>query len=214
MRRNPNGMTRPNCPAIIFNNSGSMVAHGRLQKTMDIIRDIAGMNRHGAGSGADFYVSDARTGLPDFVTHIDIEWPAYSAPLIPIITGQDYINTMALAAVISEYPVGVHIIDDGDGISDDIAEALHLLKDMKNPAYRTPVILYYVRGISDPALQRMNRMYEHFMKLCPEDSGFNISVYFAAIDAAVGYAQATTGRPRKITGKVDDFFQHHGPSQE
>tara|TARA_R110002096_G_C14297275_1_gene698145 strand:+ start:63 stop:692 length:630 start_codon:yes stop_codon:yes gene_type:complete len=209
MRRNTGQAQYPKCPAIIFNNSGSMVAAGRLEKTMEIIVETTRIF-----SGADFYVSDARTGLPTFVAHIEGGWPAYSAPLIPIITGQDYINTMALAAVISEYPVGVHIIDDGDGISDDIAEALHLLKDMKNPAYRTPVILYYVRGISDPALQRMNRVYEHFMKLCPKDSGFNISMYFAAVDAAVGYAQATTGRPRKITGKVDDFFQHHGPSQE
>ena len=167
----------PKCPAIIFNNRSSMVAHGRLQKTMDIIRDIAGMERHGAGSGADFYVSDARTGLPDFVTHIDIEWPAYSAPLIPMITGHDYINTMALAAVISEYPAGVHIIDDGDGITEDIAEALHLLKDMKNPAYMNPVTLYYVRDQSN--WKGASSLYEEFMRMVPEDAGFNTSMYHA-----------------------------------
>jgi len=176
MRKNTGQAEYPKCPAIIFNNSGSMVAAGRLEKTMEIIVGTTYNSAH----GADFYVSDARTGIPTFAAHIEDGWGAFSAPLIPIITGHDYINIMALAAVISEYPAGVHIIDDGDGISEDIAEALHLLKDMKNPAYMNPVILYYVRGQSQS--QSVNRHYEQFRKLCPEGSGFNISMYHAAIN--------------------------------
>tara|TARA_R110000751_G_scaffold301540_1_gene414191 strand:- start:31 stop:612 length:582 start_codon:yes stop_codon:yes gene_type:complete len=174
MSKNTGYTSNIKCPAIIFNNSGSMVAPGRLEKTMEIIVETTRNSAH----GADFYVSDARTGIPTFAAHIEEGWPAFSAPLIPIITGHDYINTMALAAVISEYPAGVHIIDDGDGISQDISRALHLLKDMKNPAYMNPVILYYVRGQTSHL--HVNRHYEQFRKLCPEVGGFNISMYHAA----------------------------------
>ena len=30
----------PKCPAIIFNNSGSMLAEGRVEKSMEIIRKV------------------------------------------------------------------------------------------------------------------------------------------------------------------------------
>lgn len=164
----------PKCPAIIFNNSGSMSAIGRAEKTMDIITNTVRQSE----TGADYYISDERTGIPSFVTHIaDAVYRSHSAPLIPIITGDDYMNTLALAAIIQEYPVGVHIIDDGDSIMQSITEALHLLKSMKNPAYMNPITLYIVR--SQQEYQAVNRHYEQFMKKCPESSGFNISMYHA-----------------------------------
>ena len=127
----------PKCPAIILNNSGSMMAKGRLEKTVSITSSIARYN-----NGADFYVNDARTGIPDYVTHIDGDIWRYTQPLLPMMTGDDYFNTLGLAAVISEYPAGIHLIDDGDDIGRYIPEALHLLKSMKHPGYMHPVLLY------------------------------------------------------------------------
>src|SRR5210317_504425 len=97
----------PKCPAIILNNSGSMMAKGRLEKTASITSSIARYN-----NGVDFYVNDARTGIPDYVTHIRADTWRYTQPLLPMMTGEDYFNTLALAAVISEYPAGIHLIDD------------------------------------------------------------------------------------------------------
>ncbi len=174
MRKGYKSSRMPKCPAVIFNNSGSMSANGRAEKTMAIISDAL-LNSE---TGIDYYISDDRTGIPFFVTHLaDQQFGSHSAPLIPLITGDDYMNPLALAAIIEEYPAGVHLIDDGDSITDAITEALHLLKDMKNPAYMNQVTLYLVRGQRES--KAVKRAYEMFMKGCPEDSGFNISMYHA-----------------------------------
>ena len=174
MRTGYSSYRAPKCPAIIFNNSGSMCAIGRVEKTMDIITDVV----RASENGADYYISDDRTGIPSFVTHIaDEVYGSHTAPLIPLITGEDYMNTMALAAIIEEYPAGVHIIDDGDGIGAAVGEALHLLKSMKNPAYMNPITLYIVRGQSQ--YKSVDRHYESARKKCPESSGFNFTMYHA-----------------------------------
>ena len=174
MRSGYSSYRAPICPAIIFNNSGSMMAIGRVEKTMDIITDVV----RASETGADYYLCDERTGIPSFVTHIaDTRHGSHTAPLIPRITGEDYMNTMALAAIIEEYPAGVHIIDDGDSIGAAAGEALHLLKSMKNPAYMNPITLYIVRGQSE--YKSVNRHYENFITQCPESSGFNTTMYHA-----------------------------------
>ena len=174
MRSGYSSYRAPICPAIIFNNSGSMMAIGRVEKTMDIITDVVRVSE----TGADYYLSDERTGIPSFVTHIaDTRHGSHTAPLIPRITGEDYMNTMALAAIIEEYPAGVHIIDDGDSITRAITDALNLLKSMKNPAYMNPIKLYIVRGQAQ--YQSVNRMYENLMAKLPESSGFNLTMYHA-----------------------------------
>lgn len=151
-----------------------MKAIGRVEKTMDIITDVL----RASENGADYYLSDERTGIPVFVTHIESRpYIGFSAPLIPIITGEDYMNTMALAAMLQEYPAGVHIIDDGDSITRAITDALYLLKSIKNPAYMNPITLYIVRGQSE--YKAVDRMYENIMKKCPESSGFNLTMYHA-----------------------------------
>ncbi len=161
------------CPAIIFNNSGSMLKSGRVDAAMDIIRET-----FDTGYGVDYYVNDTRTGIPDFVTHIEDNYYgiSFTAPLIPMVNGDDYINTLALAAVISEYPEGVHIIDDGDGIGKDISEALHLLKSMKSPGYMHPVTLHYIRGPEE--VRRVEQFFEHCMSLVPEDEGFRVKFHY------------------------------------
>jgi hypothetical protein len=178
MRKGYSSGGPPKCPAVIFNNSGSMMAIGRVEKTMDIISDAV----RNSETGIDYYISDERTGIPFFITHLaDEQFGSHSAPLIPLITGDDYMNPLALAAIISEYPAGVHLIDDGDSIMGAITEALHLLKDRKNPAYMNPVTYYFVRGQGEQ--QSVNRAYENFIAGCPEESGFNLSMYHAIPDA-------------------------------
>ena len=166
------GTIAPKCPAIIFNNSGSMVARGRVAKVMEIIRDTVRMNQP---DGVDFYVNDARTGIPNFVTHITVAasgYQCYSAPLIPMIEGDDYINTLGLASVISEYPEGVLFIDDGDGVGGDISDALHLLKSMKSPGYMHPITIFYVRPEREK--ETVEKYFEHCMRLVPKDEGFDV----------------------------------------
>jgi hypothetical protein len=165
----------PKCPAIILNNSGSMMASGRVQKSMDIIRAI--LRRDEAGS-ADYYVNDARTGIPDFITHLGGEAHGeYSNPLIPIMTGEDYMNTLALAAVIQEYPMGVYLIDDGDSITAWVSEALSMLAEMGSPAYQTPIGIFIVRGPGERAA--VDRMNESLKRMIPKSEGFNVSVIHA-----------------------------------
>jgi len=165
----------PKCPAIILNNSGSMMAGGRVQKSMDIIREI--LRRDEIGS-ADYYVNDARTGIPDFITHLTGDAHGeYSTPLIPIMTGEDYMNTLALAAVIQEYPMGVYLIDDGDSITAWVSEALSMLKEMGSMAYQNPIGIFIVRGETERiAVERMN---ESLKKRIPKSEGFNVSVIHA-----------------------------------
>jgi len=165
----------PKCPAIILNNSGSMMATGRLEKTVSITSSIA---RYAVG--ADFYVNDARTGIPDYVTHIDGDTWRYTQPFLPMMTGDDYINTLGLAAVISEYPAGIHLIDDGDDTDRYLSEALHLLKSIKHPGYMHPITVYFVRPMRDD--ERVFSYKERLMRKLPSDSGFNIECYHAAPD--------------------------------
>ncbi|MBP03310.1 MAG: hypothetical protein CMA72_00775 [Euryarchaeota archaeon] len=166
----------PKCPAIILNNSGSMMAEGRLEKTASITSAIARDN-----NGVDFYVNDARTGIPDYVTHIDGDTWRYTQPFLPMMTGEDYFNTLALAAVISEYPAGIHIIDDGDDTGYSLWTSLHLLKSMKHPGYMHPVTVYFVRPMDDAnglVLRYSNELKQNL----PSDEGFNVECYHAAPD--------------------------------
>lgn len=151
----------PNCPAIIFNNSGSMAALGRVEKSFEIIRYIG---QHGENP-FDMYVNDARTGIPDFIAHIeDISHGKLNPPLLPIVTGEDYMNPLALAAIIQEYP-SVHIIDDGDSITDWCVEALELLESMGFDGKRT-VTLWYVRGHLEKS--SVDRHYDSLKKNYPQ----------------------------------------------
>tara|TARA_R110002020_G_scaffold205131_2_gene409671 strand:- start:5302 stop:5805 length:504 start_codon:yes stop_codon:yes gene_type:complete len=151
-----------------------MAANGRVEKTMDIIFSLV----HGSKTGIDYYVSDSRTGIPDFVSHLTFDrHGAYTQPLIPLIMGDDYMNPLAIAAIIEEYPAGVHIIDDGDSITRVVTDALIMLKDMKKPAYMNPITLYVVREHWQK--KAVDSHYEHLMKRCPEESGFNMSMYHA-----------------------------------
>ena len=175
MRKGYSSFSAPKCPAIILNNSGSMMGGGRVQKSMDIIREI--IRRDEIGS-ADYYVNDARTGIPDFITHLTGEAHGeYSTPLIPIMTGEDHMNSLALAAVIEEYHMGVYLIDDGDSITTWVSEALSMLKEMGSPAYRTPIGIFIIRGPSETA--SVDRMNENLKKRIPKSEGFNVSVIHA-----------------------------------
>ena len=192
MRKGYSAFKAPKCPAIILNNSGSMMASGRVQKTMDIIREI--LRRDEAGS-ADYYVNDARTGIPDFITHLSGESHGeYSTPLIPIMTGEDYMNTLALAAVIDEYPMGVYLIDDGDSITGWVSEALSMLKEMKNPAYQTPIGIFIVRSEAESIA--VNRTNESLKMMIPKSEGFNVSVIHAI---PVQVDQLTSFRDRTLS---------------
>lgn len=175
MRPGFSSFKAPKCPAIILNNSGSMQAEGRVQKSMDIIREILRTDEIGS---ADFYVNDARTGIPNFITHLAGETHGeYSTPLIPIMTGEDYMNTLALEAVIQEYPMGVYLIDDGDSITGWVSEALSMLKEMKSPAYQTPIGIFIVRSAAESiAVDRMN---ESLKKRIPKSEGFTVVVTHA-----------------------------------
>ena len=175
MRKGYSSFSAPKCPAIILNNSGSMMASGRVQKSMDIIREILRTDEIGS---ADYYVNDARTGIPDFITHLaGDKHGEYSTPLIPIMTGEDYMNTLALAAVIQEYPMGVYLIDDGDSITGWVSEALSMLKEMKSPAYQTPIGIFIVRSAAETV--SVDRFNENLKKRIPKSEGFNVSVIHA-----------------------------------
>ena len=169
----------PKCPAIIFNNSGSMLAEGRVEKSMEIIRDI--VRTH---DGADFYVNDGRRGIPDFITHLGGgKFGLYSAPLIPMITGDDYWNAFAIAAIIVEYPVGVHIIDDGDG-SDWLEDALEMCERLTEDTYKHPITVYMLRSKAESSM--VKRYYDRLKSLSPEDS--NITVYHVIPKSNTGYS--------------------------
>ena len=190
MRPGLSDWASPKCPAIILNNSGSMMAGGRVQKSMDIIREI--LRRDEIGS-ADFYVNDARTGIPDFITHLaGDKHGEYSTPLIPIMTGEDYMNTLALAAVIQEYPMGVYLIDDGDSITGWVSEALSMLKEMKSPAYQTPIGIFVVRGAAESIA--VNRMNESLKKRIPKSEGFTVVVTHACAIPEMDYRDYTPDR--------------------
>jgi|TARA_B100001778_G_scaffold334953_1_gene349569 hypothetical protein len=126
------------CPAIIFNNSGSMAAIGRVEKSFEIIKDV------GRNSSFDLYVNDARTGIPDFVAHIEsIRHGTLNPPLLPLVSGEDYMNPLALAAIIQEYN-SVHIIDDGEA-SAFLWNALEILDNIGFDERRS-ITLYIIRS--------------------------------------------------------------------
>ena len=149
----------PKYPAIIFNESGSMRAPGRMEKSMELIIDLS------YETPVDFYINSAQKTYQ---------------PLLPIPSGEDYMSILALASLIEEYPEGVHLIDDGDSITGWVSEALHLLKSMKSPGYMHPVTVYMVR--SAKSLKMVESYYEHFMKELPADEGFNVQFYFAVTE--------------------------------
>jgi hypothetical protein len=168
---------KPDFPAIIFNESGSMGASGRIGKSMDI---IMGLTRN---NPADYYINSADTGYPRFVSHLNQLWSSTKhrgQPLLPIPTGEDYMNPLALASLIEEYPEGVHLIGDADSITDWVDEALHLLKSMKSSGYMHPVTVYFVRG--SVYKEVIESYYENFIKRLPADEGFNVEFYWAIAD--------------------------------
>lgn len=167
----------PKYPAIIFNESGSMRAPGRMEKSMELIMNLS------YETPVDFYINSADTGYPRFISHLGRLWSSAQKtyqPLLPIPSGEDYMSILALASLIEEYPEGVHLIDDGDSITGWVSEALHLLKSMKSPGYMHPVTVYMVRGAK--SLKMVESYYEHFMKELPADEGFNVQFYFAVTE--------------------------------
>ena len=183
------------CPAIILNNSGSMQAGGKVQKTMDIIMEILSKDELGS---ADFYVNDARTGIPDFITHLSgIDFAEYSTPLIPIMTGKDYMNTLALAALIQEYPMGVYIIDDGDEITEWVSEALLMLREMKSPAMGTPIGIFIVRGATESI--SVDKQYESLKKRVPKSEGFTVVVTHASAIPEYRHSHSTIHADRTLS---------------
>ncbi len=176
----------PEYPAIIFNESGSMAAPGRLQKSMTLIRDLT------YKSPADYYINSADTGYPRFISHLGKLFAPRSEqktylPLLPMPSGEDYMSILALASLIEEYPQGVHLIDDGDAITGWVSEALHLLKSMKSPGYMHPVTVYLIRG--PESLNVVESYYENFMKELPADEGFNVQFFFAPIRLSLDSAE-------------------------
>ncbi len=167
----------PKYPAIIFNESGSMRTPGRLEKSMNLIMDVS------MKSPVDFYINSADTGYPRFISHLGRLWSSAQKtyqPLLPIPSGEDYMNPLALASLIEEYPEGVHLIDDGDEINGWVSEALHLLKSMKSPGYMHPVTVYMVRG--PESLKTVESYYQDIMKKLPASEGFNVQFYFAVTE--------------------------------
>jgi hypothetical protein len=152
-----------NCPAIIFNESGSMAVMGRLETSMDIIKDIIGKGP------ADYYINSSYTGLPRLIAHLPQLWSREAAarmgnrPLIPMPTGDDYM-----------------IIDDGDGCVKWVSTALHTLKNMKSSGYMHPVTVYFLRSKTNNRMAQ--RYYDELKQDCPAEEGFNILFYYVPDD--------------------------------
>ena len=155
-----------------------MMKMGRLEKSMDTIGDIT------ARGPADYYINSSYTGLPRFIAHLpklrsQMEgWG--NQPLIPMPTGDDYMNPLALAAIIEEYHEGVHLIDDGEGCVKWVSTALHTLKNMKSSGYMHPVTVYLLRSKTEN--HTVQRYYEELKQDCPAEEGFNILFYYVPDD--------------------------------
>ena len=167
------------CPAILFNESGSMRAPGRIGKSMEIIMEISD------NQPVDYYINTSYTGLPRFIAHLpklaqmfDDGYYPLGQPLLPIPKGDDHMNSFALAALIEEYPQGVHIIDDGQGTVGWVSHALHALKNDKSSGYMHPVTVYMLRGMEPRDRDNCQRYYDMLKRNCPEDEGFNIRFYY------------------------------------
>ena len=170
---------QPKYPAILFNESGSMRVFGRIEKSMELIGDLVRQN------SADYYINTSYTGLPRFIANLpqfngmyeDGYYP-FGQPLLPLPTGDDHMNSFALAALIEEYPEGVHLIDDGDGTVGWVSHALHALKNDKSSGYMHPVTVYMLKGMKRSDRDNCQRQYDRLKQYCPDDEGFNVRFYY------------------------------------
>lgn len=170
---------QPKYPAILFNESYSKELPGRIGKSMEIIADLIRWN------SADYYINTSYTGLPRFIAHLpkieemfeDGYYPL-GQPLLPMPAGDNHMNSFALAALIEEYPEGVHLIDDGGGTVGWVSHALHALKNDKSSGYMHPVTVYMLRDRKPRERDNCQRQYDMLKENCPEDEGFNVRFYY------------------------------------
>ena len=73
--------------------------------------------------------------------------------------------------------MGVYLIDDGDSITGWVSEALSMLKEMKSPAYQTPIGIFIVRSRAESV--SVDRMNESLKKRIPKSEGFTVVVTHA-----------------------------------
>jgi hypothetical protein len=159
---------------VIYNNSGSAASPGRIETALKTIHNLAAQLNH-----IDYYINSPHSGYPNFIAHLDIN-KAYSwPPLMPLALGGDYMNPMALAALI-EQSRDIHIIDDGESTIDWVSEALHLVKERKGN-YWTPVIIHYLREKSESEVAYATKLFDKLLRECPVSEGFNVNMYFTPV---------------------------------
>jgi len=159
---------------VIYNNSGSAAAPGRIETALKTIHKLAAQYKD-----IDYYINSSSSGYPNFIAHLDIN-KAYSwPPLMPLALGGDYMNPMALAALI-EQSRDIHIIDDGDSTIDWVSEALHLAKERKGN-YWIPVTIHYLREKSETEIAYATKLFDKLKSKCPVSEGFNVNMSFTPV---------------------------------
>ena len=156
--------------AIIFNNSGSMAADGRIEYSYDIIFRLTKF-----GSEADIYINDA-SGRMNLVAQ-DYKWSHKRnglTPLLPHPSGDDGWNHYVLAGVIDIY-TEVHIIDDGDDTFGAVMRSLMLLKANKEPSYMHDVNIHLIRSSAEAG--RLEASYQPIIDEM-KSRGMNVTAHF------------------------------------
>lgn len=159
--------------AIIFNNSGSMMADGRMEYVFNIIFHQT-MNQD-----ADIYLND-NSGRMNLVAQ-DYRLNDERSRLIPILPhpyGDDGWNPYVLAGVIDLY-TEIHIIDDGDDTFGAVMRSLMLLKANKEPSYMHDVHIHIIRRPEEAG--RLEARYESIIENM-KDEGFNVTAHFHFAD--------------------------------
>ncbi len=162
--------------AIVFNNSGSMYASGRMEYVFDFIRDETAGEYRDAGI-ADIYINDASGRMNLVAENYCWNILPHSTSLIPILplpTGEDGWNPYVLAGVIDIY-TETHIIDDGDACFEAVMRSLMLLKANKEPSYMHDVNVHIIRRPEEAG--RVEARYESIIEKM-KDEGMNVTAHF------------------------------------
>jgi hypothetical protein len=162
--------------AIVFNNSGSMAAPGRMGYVSDIITHESKGNIR-----SDIYINDASGRMKLVAENYTVYGTTRSemtysslTPILPIPNGEDGWNPYVLAGVIDLY-TEVHIIDDGDDTFAAVMRSLMLLKANKEPSYMHDVNIHIIRTPAEAG--RLEARYESILENM-KDEGLNVTAHF------------------------------------
>ena len=161
--------------AIIFNNSGSMMADGRMEYVFNLIRNQTYQKP------ADIYINDAsgrmRLVAQNYTSNTSFIGSSNNLiPILPLANGDDGWNPYVLAGVIDLY-TEIHIIDDGESLFRPLTNSLWILKDHKEPSYMHDVNIHIIRKPEEAS--SIEAHYESMIeRLKYESEGMNVTVHF------------------------------------